>query len=370
MAACNRGFAICSSAIWILKNFSLRKRNANVGSGLPTVLVNEMMLSDARWIGPHGIGRFAQEVLQRLPAHGKLTKGPKVLSPLDSAWLSFEIARRKPDVYFSPGFNPPVFSSAPLIFTIHDLIHLRVPEEGNALKHWYFKHIVLPSAKRAFRVLTVSEYSRREILSWSGLPGERVVVAGNGVDKSFSPAGVRNEFGGPYLLYVGNRKPHKNLDRLFQAFRRIECSKVKLVLSGENDTEISTRIARAGIAPKVVFAGTLQDGELPALYRGAEALVLPSLLEGFGLPLLEAMASGTPVIAARSSALPEVAGDAAVLVDPLDVSDIQQGIEFVLGNPNIRAQLRFRGLRRAREFTWDRVAERVAAELRNAGAAA
>lgn len=327
-----------------------------------------MVLCDARWIGPHGIGRFAQEVLARLPAHSTVTKGPKLLSPLDSIWLSIEIARRRPNVYFSPGFNPPVFSSAALVFTIHDLIHLTVPEEGTTFKKAYFQQLVLPSARRAFRVLTVSEYSKRQIVRWSRLPEDRVVVAGNGVDSSFSPIGPRAQFGGRYLLYVGNRKPHKNLDRLFHAFGDLEDPGLTLVLSGEADTDISQRVERAGISERVRFSGTLPDAEMPALFRGAEALILPSVLEGFGLPLVEAMACGTPVIAARSSALPEVAGDAAVFVDPLDVGDIRWGLEHVLGSSDIRAQMRMRGLNRAREYTWDRVADRVRKVLTNAEA--
>jgi glycosyltransferase involved in cell wall biosynthesis len=327
-----------------------------------------MVLSDARWIGPHGIGRFAREVLSRLPVHWKVTRGPKLLSPIESVWLGLEIARRKPDVYFSPGFNPPAFCAAALVFTIHDLIHLRIPEEGSLLKRAYFQQLVLPSARRAFRILTVSEFSKRQILAWSRLPEDRVVVAGNGVDESFSPEGPRLQFGARYLLYVGNRKPHKNLDRLFGAFRGIDDAELKLVLSGEPEKDISDRIAKACIQRRVAFSGALQDAELPALFRGAEALILPSLEEGFGLPLVEAMASGTAVIAARTSAIPEVAGDAAVLVDPLDVRDIRRGIETVLGDGNIRAQLRVRGLQRAREYTWERVASRVSQVLAAAGA--
>ena len=327
-----------------------------------------MVLSDARWIGPHGIGRFAREVLTRLPDHWRVSRGPKLLSPLESIWLSVEIARRKPDVYFSPGFNPPAFCPAVLVFTIHDLIHLHIPEEGSLLKRAYFQQLVLPSARRAFRVLTVSEFSKRQILAWSRLPEDRVVVAGNGVDASFSPAGPRCQFGARYLLYVGNRKPHKNLDRLFEAFRGIDDAELKLVLSGEPEKEISNRIANAGIEARVAFSGALHDAEMPALFRGADALILPSLEEGFGLPLVEAMASGTPVIAARTSAIPEVAGDAAVLVDPFDVRDIRRGIEAVLGSENLRAQLRIRGLKRAREYTWERVASRVSQVLLAAGA--
>jgi glycosyltransferase involved in cell wall biosynthesis len=322
-----------------------------------------MMLCDARWIGPHGIGRFAREVLDRLPAHGRVTEGPRLLSPLDSTWLSFEIARRRPNVFFSPGFNPPVFCSAALVFTIHDLIHLRIPEEGSALKRLYFDRIVLPSARRAFRVITVSEYSRREILDWSGLPEDRVVVTGNGVDSSFCPTGPSRHFDGRYLLYVGNRKAHKNLDRLFQAFRMIEANDAKLLLSGLPDADIVKRIGRAGISHRVEFTGPLTDAELPALYRGAEALVLPSLMEGFGLPVVEAMASGTPVIAARSSSLPEIAGDAAVFFDPLDVEDMRRGMDLILGDGKLREQLRQKGLRHVRRFTWEGVADRVGSVL-------
>jgi glycosyltransferase involved in cell wall biosynthesis len=322
-----------------------------------------MMLSDARWIGPHGIGRFAKEVLGRLPVHQQVTRGPKVLSALDPAWLSVQIARRKPHVYFSPGFNPPLFCKAALIFTIHDLIHLRMPGGNGWAKRVYFDRVVFPSAHRAFRILTVSEYSKREIVNWSRLPEERVVVAGNGVDGLFSPHGPRREFGSRYVLYVGNHRPHKNLDRLFAAFRQIADPGLALVMSGSPTEEMRERLTRAGITKRVRFAGPMSDPELAALYRGAELLILPSILEGFGLPVIEAMASGTPVVAARSSSLPEIAGGAAVMVDPLDSADIRRGIEHVLGNADVRRQLREKGLLRASTFTWEKVANRVRREL-------
>jgi glycosyltransferase involved in cell wall biosynthesis len=323
-------------------------------------------MSDARWVGHHGIGRFAREVLSRLPAHNSVTRGPKLLSPMDSVWLSWQIARHRPDVYFSPGFNPPLFCASPLVFTIHDLIHLGVPEEGSPLKRSYFKHVVLPSAQRAFRVLTVSEHSKRQILRWSRLPEHRVVVAGNGVDSSFSPVGPSKEFGARYLLYVGNRKPHKNLDRLFQAFKGVDDPDLRLVLSGAEDARIGHRLAKAGIESRVVFAGNVQEKEMPALYRGATALLLPSLEEGFGLPLVEAMASGTPVVAARAASIPEVVANAAILFDPLDTGDMRNAMERVLGSSQIRAQLRALGLNRAKHFSWDRVARAVTEVLESA----
>jgi glycosyltransferase involved in cell wall biosynthesis len=325
-----------------------------------------MTLSDARWIGPHGIGRFAQEVLDRLPVHQRVTRGPKVLSPLDPVWLSVQIARHKPRVYFSPGFNPPLICRAALIFTIHDLIHLRLPAGNTWAKRAYFEQIVFPSARRAFRILTVSEYSKREIVRWSRVPEERVVVAGNGVNGSFSPNGPRHEFGCQYVLYVGNHRLHKNLDRLFVAFRQISDPGLKLVMSGSPTAEIRQRLARARITNRVRFAGPMNDTELAALYRGAELLILPSVLEGFGLPVIEAMASGTPVVAARSSSLTEIADGAAVFIDPLDSIDIRRGMEYVLGSADVRAKLRAQGLLRASRFTWDQVANRVSRELRAA----
>jgi glycosyltransferase involved in cell wall biosynthesis len=281
-------------------------------------------------------------------------------------WLSWQIARQRPDVYFSPGFNPPVFCASPLVFTIHDLIHLGVPEEGSPLKRSYFQHVVLPSARRAFCVLTVSEHSKCQILQWSRLPEQRVVVVGNGVDSSFCPVGPVKDFGARYLLYVGNRKPHKNLDRLFEAFKGIGDPDLRLVLSGVEDAGIAHRLAKAGIASRVLFAGNLPDTQMPSLYRGATALVLPSLVEGFGLPLVEAMASGTPVIAASAASIPEVVGNAALLFDPLDTHEMRHAMELVLNNRQVRIQLRALGLIRAKHFSWDSVARTVGEVLESA----
>jgi glycosyltransferase involved in cell wall biosynthesis len=139
-----------------------------------------------------------------------------------------------------------------------------------------------------------------------------------------------------------------------------------LVMSGSPTAEIRQRLARARITNRVRFAGPMNDTELAALYRGAELLILPSVLEGFGLPVIEAMASGTPVVAARSSSLTEIADGAAVFIDPLDSIDIRRGMEYVLGSADVRAKLRAQGLLRASRFTWDQVANRVSRELRAA----
>lgn len=321
--------------------------------------MNVELLADARWIGPHGIGRFAREVLSRVGG-GFLDKGLPLLHPLEPFWLSFQLYRRQPQVYFSPGFNPPLVSPCPFVFTIHDLIHLRVPQEVSPAKQLYYKAVVRPAARRAYRVLTVSEYSRREILEWARLPEHRVTVVGNGVSTAYSPEGPRHQPGYPYLLYVGNRKPHKNLGRLFRAFAASGLARdVRLVLSGPLDAETHNLARSLGIEGGVVFAGLIPEEELPAYYRGATALVFPSLYEGFGLPPLEAMASGTPVLTSNTTSLPEVVGDAAVTVDPLDIDQMAARLRELVEDTALRAVLRERGLERARLFSWEKTAEAV-----------
>ena len=317
------------------------------------------LLSDARWTGAHGIGRFATEVLRRLPEHRRIEHGPKPLSLADPLWLMCQVTRRRPAVFFSPGFNPPPACAVPFVFTIHDLIQVRLAVVATPAKRIYYEAIVKPACRRAFRVLTVSDYSRTEILRWSGVPEDRVVNVGNGVGEPFAPGGARYEPGFPYILYVGNFRPHKNLDRLFAAFRHLRCSGLRLVLAGPPDGTIHARLDQFGIRRRTVLIPGLSDSALAEVYRGALLLVLPSLMEGFGLPALEAMACGTPVVVSRATALPEVAGDAGLYVDPCDLADIERGLECVLGDAGRRAAMREAGIRRARLFSWDSVAARV-----------
>ena len=325
------------------------------------------LLSDARWAGAHGIGRFATEVLRRLPEHRQLTRGPKPLSAADPLWLAWKLAAARPSLYFSPGFNPPPFGSLPFVFTIHDLIHIQLPAEASIAKHIYYRTIVKPACRRARRVLTVSEYSRAQILRWSGVPPDRVVNVGNGVGPPFSPDGPRRQAGGPYALFVGNPRPHKGLPTLLQAFRGLPDSDLRLVLAGQLGAETARSVQCLGVGHRTEIVDSPTDHELACLYRGALVLVLPSLMEGFGLPALEAMACGTPVIASRAGSLPEVVGDAGVLVDALEPDAIQRVIESVLAAPERRVAMRAKGIERARQFTWDAVAAKVRAVLQEAG---
>jgi glycosyltransferase involved in cell wall biosynthesis len=324
------------------------------------------LLSDARWTGPHGIGRFAREVLSRLPEHAQLESGPKVFSPADSFWLTYQVITRRPRVFFSPGFNPPLICPAPLVFTIHDLIQIQVPEVSTVDKLLYYRAVLKPAARRAYRVLTVSNFCRDEIVKWCGLPIDRVVNVGNGVGAVFRPSGARYEPGFPYMLYVGSQRRHKNLHRLIQAFRKIDYPHLHLLVTGNATPEFRANIERAGITDRVQFLGCISDDKLAGVYRGAILLVLPSISEGFGLPPLEAMACGTPVVVSRCTAPPEVVGDAGILVDPFDIEDLRSGLERVLGDTGLRSTLCRLGIQRSRQFSWDNVAERVRAILESA----
>ena len=325
------------------------------------------ILVDSRWVGPHGIGRFAREVLKRLPAHETFASRPRPLGLLDTLATARAIRRVRPDVYFSPGFNAPASSAVPFVFTIHDLIHLRVAGESGPLRRAYYRLVVRPGARRAFRVLTVSQHSKKDILAWSGLPAERVVVVGNGVGAEFSPDGPAHRPGYPYLLHVGGHKPHKNLLRLFEAFAASGLShELRLVLTGRADRAAGRLVRRVHLEGRVIFVGELSDKDLPAWYRGAAALVIPSLYEGFGLPAIEAMACGTVVLASNVTALPEVAGDAALMVDPCSVDAIAEGIRSVVLREELRKTLVAEGLRRCKAFSWDQTAEKVRQVLEQA----
>jgi glycosyltransferase involved in cell wall biosynthesis len=325
------------------------------------------ILADGRWTGSHGIGRFAREVLARLPVAARLDRGPRPLSPAGPLWLTCEVLARRPRVFFSPGFNPPLACFAPFVFTIHDLIHIDLPEVSTPTKRFYYRAIVKPACRKAYRVLTVSEHSRSRILAWSGLGAERVVNVGNGVCAPFHLEGPRYQPGFPYILYVGNCRPHKNLNRLFAAFLALARPDLKLVLAGTTARELAGRLEEHGISDRVHIEGSPSDDQLAAMYRGAALLVLPSLAEGFGLPALEAMACGTPVAASRIAALLETAENAAVFFDPLDTGDMTRAMSIALEDANLRARLIASGLQHAQSSSWDQVAARVLAVLVEAG---
>ncbi len=318
------------------------------------------ILFDQRWIGPHGIGRFAAELFARIPGVEPVPTTLKPLHPLNPLWLSGIIARRRPDVFFTPGFNPPARCAVPFVFMIHDLIPIRFAGETTLTKRLYFELLVRPACRRAHRILTVSEFSRQEIISWSGVPADKVVNVSIGVSPGFSPTGAVKDLGRPYFLFVGNHKPHKNLRRVVEAFARTGLSPaVGLAITGMPGSEMQRFVASLGVEGSVIFAGEIPETELAAWYRGAVALVFPTLYEGFGLPALESMACGTPVISSGVTSLPEVVGDNAVIVDPSDCYMIAEAMHNLYTDVELRRRLSTDGVRRAKLFDWDRTVAMV-----------
>jgi glycosyltransferase involved in cell wall biosynthesis len=296
---------------------------------------------DARKIRDFGIGTYIRglmrglleigedEIVALAPANAKLPRGVEhviVDAPKYSIRELFTVGRGiRADVFHAPHYVVP-FTKLPTVVTIHDLIHWKLRKP---LERAYARTMLRRAARHT--VVTVSEAMKREIESTLG--ARDVIVTPNGVDAHFTPHGARRE--GEYVLFVGNRRPHKNANAAIEAARR---ANVPIVLAGE---------------------GFEYFDDLAPLYRGAIALVMPSLDEGFGLPALEAMACGTAVITSNAPALVEVTGDAALHVDGRDVDALARAIASMASDASLRARLASRGVERARAFTWKRCAERA-----------
>jgi glycosyltransferase involved in cell wall biosynthesis len=322
--------------------------------------LSKEILYDARWVGNHGIGRFAGELRKLLPGLVDYQADRRPWHPLDTALLGAMLWRRRPRLFFSPGCNPPVGWPHPFVFTLHDLHHLCVPEDSSVAKRAYYNHVIRPACHKAAFVLTVSEYSKNAIREWSGINEQKIINVGNGVGLPFTASGARFDPGFPYLLYVGSRKPHKNLERLLKAFAISGVrGEVRLLLTGTQDAEISAHIESLGMNGQVVFKQTTRDADLADLYRGATGFLFPSLYEGFGLPPMEAMACGVPVLTSDVCAIPEIVGDAALLVNPRDVEAIAEGIRQLVGEGSLREEMRKKGFERVRRFSWDETARRA-----------
>ena len=278
--------------------------------------------------------------------------------------------RARLDVLHAPAYTAPLWGTAPVVLTIHDVSYARHPEWYPYRRDLVRRAFYRRSARRARLVVTDSAFSASEIVAAYGLPPERIAVVPLGVDARFSPAMSANgcelpqEISGPFVLHVGDLHERRNLptvvDAVIAARRHFGgAAAVTLVLAGVDrgvGDGLCAIAAEADVPEAVVKLGPVSEELLLSLYRCATALVYPSLYEGFGLPALEAMACGTPVIASRAASIPEVVGDAGILLDPLDVEGWTEAIVNVVNDDDRRGQMRANGLARATEFTWARTA--------------
>ena len=278
------------------------------------------------------------------------------------------------DLLHVPHYNVPLLYRGKLLVSILDVIHLTDPSyRANLAVQLYAKPMLYLAAKKAAHIVTISEYSKSQIIEHLHVPPEKITTIRCGVngnfrcldreeaaDSVFRALGIRP----PYVLYVGNLKPHKNVSMLLRAFALLReriAQPLQLILLGEDKRwakSLFEESARLGNGDAVRFVPHVSRELLSRLYAAAVVLVLPSRVEGFGLPVLEAMASGTPVVCSRAASLPEVAGDAAIYFDPSDDGDLADAIQRVLESPDLQNELRRRGLLRAKQLTWKKSVEK------------
>jgi glycosyltransferase involved in cell wall biosynthesis len=296
--------------------------------------------------------------------------------PLPVNWLTGPI-----DVFHSPDFTlPPTRRGTRTLLTVHDLSFIRDPDSAVPVLREYLQRVVPRSVARADHVLADSQATRDDLIALYGTSAEKVSVLYSGVNSSFRPEqdpatlqAVRGRYGlgtGPFVLAVGTLQPRKNYVRLIQAMARLPDRDVKLVIAGGRGwmyDGIFAEVQRLGLDGRVLFPGFVADADLPALYSAARVLAYPSTYEGFGLPILEAFACGTPVVTSTAPCLPEVAGDAALLVPPTDVSALGDALRRALTDEALRQHLAALGAERVRLFTWDRAARQLLATYERLG---
>ncbi len=272
----------------------------------------------------------------------------------DAAWYPFVLGReREADVLHCPTYRGPLRPARPLVVTVHDLAVFRHADAFNRWTRTYSPRVVPRVLAAARRIIAVSEFTRRELIELLHVPEEKIRVVPNGVDDEFTRDGPAAD--GDYVLAVGTLEPRKNLPSLVEAARRSQVELRVVGARGWGGVEVEGNGVR--------WLGEVSDAELARLYRGARCVAYPSLYEGFGIPVLEAMACGTPVVTSRGTAMEEVADGAAVLVDPNDSAELAAGIERAAAQ---RDELVARGLERARAFRWDAIADATVAVYREA----
>jgi glycosyltransferase involved in cell wall biosynthesis len=278
------------------------------------------------------------------------------------------------DILWGPAFRGISRESFKTVITIHDMAHEYYPEYVPATALRYLKRGLPETAKRVDIILAVSGNTKEDIVRFLDVPEEKVKVIYLGISRGFHPVSdtgmldsVRKRYNLPerFILYVGAIQPRKNITGLIKAYHRL-CTKEKLdhllVIGGPlgwKSRDMFRLIKECGISKRIIFTGYIEEADLPAIYSLADVFVFPSFYEGFGLPVVEAMACGVPVVTSNVSSLPEVTGDAAFLVNPYSTDDLAQGIRQVFSDNDLRQNLIKKGLERVKLFTWERCAREI-----------
>lgn len=317
-----------------------------------------------------------RDLLRDLPGNFQtVPESAPVYSAREMLALSWRLYRSRLDLYHSTHYVLPAWVGSPVVVTIHDIIHLLYPDFlPSRFAFLYAQRMIRRSLNRGDRVIAVSQSTKNDLKQYFDVDGDKIQVVHNGVEEAFRHRLPSEELQRwlrnlgieqPYLLFVGNPKPHKNLDNVVKAYaraRHLANLDAPLICVGArtgSEFKIRQRAEYLGIPDKVRILGHVAQEALPAIYQGASLFLYPTLYEGFGLPVVEAMASGVPVITSNTSALKEIAEGYAYLVDPLDIEGMAKAIANVMGDPERRARLAERGSRRAADFDWDLTAQRT-----------
>jgi glycosyltransferase involved in cell wall biosynthesis len=350
---------------------------------------------DVRKINDFGIGTYLRNLLRLLPSidsdnefhvlcYRQDAELLRSLSPalhlsfvsagnysVSEHWaIPWTLKRLHADLFHAPHYVLPLLTPCPSVVTVHDVIHLLFPQYLPSRFAVHYAHRMIGRAvEQAKLVMTVSQASKRDLLGFFDVAEEKILVIPNGIDPSMtrdlSPDEIervkrRFQLTGRTALFVGNIKPHKNVERLISAFAKVRedsaFSDLTLMIVGDEISKypsLRRAVARHQIRSHVRFFGFVPETTLVSLYRAADVFVFPSLYEGFGLPPLEAMANGTPVVTSKISSLPEVVDDAAVMVDPYNVDELAEAIKSTLVDKELRARLIELGRKRAAQFSWE-----------------
>jgi glycosyltransferase involved in cell wall biosynthesis len=327
-----------------------------------------VFLSDRRYSGVPGL----QLRRSRLPTHR-----PPARILWEQVVQPWAVRQAGVDLLHGPAFVGPLASDCPFLITVHDLSFLFYPQGFRVLNRTYLQLLTRLSARRARRIIAVSDSTKRDLVQHYGLLPAKVDVVHNGVDASFRPlpadqvAAFRTRAGLPdrFILFVGTLEPRKNVAGLIEAYARLPEERPPLMLVGGKGwlyDEIFARVEALDLSDEVRFVGYVPAEDLPWWYNAAELFVYPSLYEGFGLPPLEAMACGTAVISSTASSLPEVVGEAGLLVDPAEPAALAMAMGQVLKDTDLQGTMRAAGLARAQGFSWQETARRTVESYRRA----
>lgn len=355
---------------------------------------------DARFYGPSGkgIGRYTQKLiasLEKLDSNNeyfvflnqegfdnyqpKNSRFHKVL--VNVPWYSVKEQIILPkilnqyhlDLIHFLHFNVPLFYQGKFVVTVHDLIHLKFNPRSSThalvkylIKYWLYRLVSASAIRRSSQIITVSEFVKKQIMDYYKVDPKKIKVTYEATFMSTNEQILKTknsppEINAPYLLYVGNAYPHKNLAKLLAAIKTISTTEnIHLVLVGKKDYfyQSLAKVAKnLGLEDKVIFSGQVSDPDLSGLYQNALAYIFPSLMEGFGLPGLEAMAHNCPVLSSNAGSLPEIYGPAALYFNPEDVAEIAQAIKTIIHDPAQREKLKKLGQEQIKKYSWDKCAK-------------